>query len=207
MVKVLYRSQSSSFLGMSNSYVVTLQAPLVFFMFGPSRNDLLTCNSIRTQQSHLSQITAVEHLSPIMASITISLPTQTQLQPPDISPEALQGLQDQRKVKLAEFGYKENYGVTTSTAAANKKRDDATAQADDWFFAALGRQCAQGQRLLATRDFFHTCRQDFGWKADYGKLCSREAANSKREAANQKAVKYVAEKFGYPASLVQSWCF
>lgn len=141
-------------------------------------------------------------------SVTIQVPTAASTNPPEIEDKVIVSLQEERKRRLVtEFGYKDDYGLGTSTAKANQKRAAATQQADEWFFAQLGRQCAMGTKLVAARAFFHLCREDFGWKETYGKTTSTAQANKKREEANQKALKYVAEKFQYDVTMIQSWCF
>lgn len=150
----------------------------------------------------------------------------------DIPTSLLLDLQSQRRTKLfREFGYSENYGVTTSTVISNQKRGLALEHADEWFFsklgehlvlmtsddrdpeclhrqnnlAELGRQCRQGRELLGIRDYFQTCRHDMGWKSDYGKLTSTNSSNEKRKEANQKALKYTAEKHDRYPFEIESW--
>lgn len=118
---------------------------------------------------------------------------------------AIAALQEKRKKKLKQFGYKKSYGPTTSQEKGTKKRAKALQKADDWFFAELGRQSSQGQHLLAAREFFYTCRNDFGWKESYGTLATN--GDRKRERANEKALKYVSEKYGYSPTAIQSWCY
>eukprot|EP00756_Hemistasia_phaeocysticola_P014165 Hpha_TRINITY_DN15325_c3_g1::TRINITY_DN15325_c3_g1_i1::g.87821::m.87821 len=115
----------------------------------------------------------------------------------------LVSLAGERVHKLKEFGWQANYGMTTSTEAANKKRAEAEAAADQWFFAQLGRRCAQGQMFLSMRAYFDNAKAELGWKENYGKLTSTDEANKKRHEAESKALRFTADKFQMDVKEIQ----
>lgn len=121
------------------------------------------------------------------------------------SPEQVAAWGVERQQKAVEYGWKLNYGMTTSTDQANKKRQEATIKADDWFFATMARSSPEGQQLLAMRAHFDKCRKDFGWQESYGKLTSTDASIKKRQAAEDKALTYTCEKFQRSPSQVGPW--
>ena len=122
-------------------------------------------------------------------------------------PQVLTALTAEREKKKEEFGWKANYGLTTSTEKGNEKRAEAEARADEFFYAALGRLSPKGQEFLHIRAYFEMLKVDMGWKDTYGKLTSAEEGNKKRQEANEKALKYTCDKFGKRPQLIQPFLF
>ena len=123
----------------------------------------------------------------------------------EMDPKTRVALQQQRNVMKKKFGYKSSYGPLVPTPQGDVKRKKAELQADDWFFAQLGRATPLGQRMQAMRQYFDMAKRDMGFKDDYGPLTMKAKGDKKRAEAEKKALRYTADKFGEAPEGIASW--
>ena len=62
-----------------------------------------------------------------------------------------------------------------------------------------------GQRYLAMREYYEMAKVDMGWKLSYGALVPKAKGDAKRAKAEEKALRYTADKFGEDESAIASW--